>query len=384
MFMLNKLKGILKKKIFWLFVFVFFGVTVVYAQFLFPQKYQNANDDIASPVAEKVIPPNQKVATTLDTVAYDKKMELLANNLPDPLPTTKIVTDSKTGVKTTVTIPAKKAPVHIWPVKTVYPNTGALLPFNRIVAFYGNFYSKRMGILGEFSQDEVLAKLTAEVKKWNDADPTTPVIPAIHYVATTAQSYAGTDKKYISRMPDKEIDKAIEMAKKINGIVFLDVQVSLSNVQTEIPRLEKYLKMPQVHLGIDPEFSMKNGKIPGKYIGTMDATDINWVEDYLAKVVKDNNLTPKILIVHRFTGPMVTNYRNIKIVPEVQFVMDMDGWGPKDHKEKTYGDVIHPQPVQFTGFKIFYKNDTKNKNTVVMTPSQVLKLRPIPSYIQYQ
>src|SRR4051812_45325851 len=36
-----------------------------------------------------------------------------------------------------------------WPVKAPYPLPDAVLPFHRIVAFYGNLYSKRMGILGE-------------------------------------------------------------------------------------------------------------------------------------------------------------------------------------------------------------------------------------------
>jgi ribosomal protein S2 len=36
-----------------------------------------------------------------------------------------------------------------------------------------------------------------------------------------------------------------------------------------------------------------------------------------------------VLIVHRFTQGMVTNYKKIKTVPEVQVVMDMDGFGAK-------------------------------------------------------
>ena len=36
-----------------------------------------------------------------------------------------------------------------WPVKTAYPEAGAILPFKRIVAYYGNLYSKKMGVLGE-------------------------------------------------------------------------------------------------------------------------------------------------------------------------------------------------------------------------------------------
>src|SRR6185369_8181458 len=109
--------------------------------------------------------------------------------------------------------------------------------------------------------------------------------------------------------PSSEIDKVINMAAKINAIVFLDVQVGFSTVQAEIPLLEKYLKMPQVHLAIDPEFSMKSGIRPGKIVGTFDAEDINYASNYLANIVKENNLTPKILMVHRYTQKMVTNYK---------------------------------------------------------------------------
>jgi hypothetical protein len=174
------------------------------------------------------------------------------------------------------------------------------------------------------------------------------------------------------------------LAARINAIVFLDVQVGKSNVETEIPLLEKYLKMPQVHLGIDPEFSMKTGKKPGTVIGTMDATDVNFVTNYLAKLVKENNLPPKILVVHRFTHAMVTNYKKITTRPEVQIVMDMDGWGAQSRKLTTYREFIYKEPVQFTGFKLFYKNDFREKGSRILTPQEVLKLKPQPVYIQYQ
>ncbi|HVM88637.1 MAG TPA: hypothetical protein VMT76_10660 [Puia sp.] len=271
-----------------------------------------------------------------------------------------------------------------WPVKTAYPNAGAILPFKRIVAYYGNLYSKKMGVLGEYPEKEMLEKLSVEVKKWEAADSTMPVQPALHYIAVTAQGYAGKDGKYRLRMPAKHIDSVLKMAAKINAIVFLDVQVALSDVQAEVPLLEQYLKMPQVHLGIDPEFSMKTGKKPGTVIGTMDAADINFVSDYLAKLVKANNLPPKILVVHRFTQAMVTNYKNIKVHPEVQMVMDMDGWGAQARKFNTYKEFISKQPVEFTGFKLFYKNDFREKGSRILTPPEVLRLKPQPVYIQYQ
>ena len=271
-------------------------------------------------------------------------------------------------------------PAGEWMPDTSYPLAGSILPFKRIVAFYGNFYSKGMGILGELPPDEMLAKLEEEVKKWEQADTLTPVQPALHYIAVTAQGKGGKDKKYRQRMPFQQIDKAIELAKSIDAIVFLDIQVGHSTLQQEIPLLEKYLRMPNVHLGIDPEFSMHGEQIPSGAIGTFDAADINYATDYLAGLVKQYNLPPKILIVHRFTNGMVTNYKKIIKLPQVQIVMHMDGFGIAAKKINSYKLAIVNQPVQYTGIKLFYKQDKPK----LMEPAEILKLYPQPVYIQYQ
>jgi hypothetical protein len=272
-----------------------------------------------------------------------------------------------------------------WPIKNnVFPIDGAILPFKRIIAFYGNLYSKKMGALGEYPPKVLWQMLNKEMKAWEKADSLTPVIPAIHYIAIVASGTPGKDGKYRTRMPEHQIDSALAIAKMGNAIVFLDIQVALSTLQQEVPTLEKYLKLPQVHLGIDPEFSMKDGSKPGKKIGSYDAADVNYCVDYLAKLVKDNNLPPKILIVHRFTQGMVKRHKEIKLRPEVQIVMHMDGWGEPILKRSTYKLYIYKEPVQFTGFKLFYKNDLKKAPHTLMTPEELLKLKPQPIYIQYQ
>lgn len=315
----------------------------------------------------------------LDKEDYDKRMVTLANNPPPPLP--KTVTDPTTGEVKTIETPP---PVYPWPKKTVDPLPGAILPFKRVIAYYGNLYSRKMGVLGEYDEAEMLRRLDVEVKKWEAADPETPVQPALHYIAVVAQGSAGADGKYRARMPDSEIDKVLKIAEKINAIVFLDIQVGFSTVPIEVPKLEKYLKMPNVHLGLDPEFSMKSGIRPGKIVGTMDATDVNFAAEYLAKLVKENNLPPKILIVHRYTQKMLTNYSLIKPLPEVQVIIHMDGWGGKAKKINTYKQFVYKEPVQFTGFKLFYKNDVLDAGTVMLSPTELMKLNPRPIYIQYQ
>jgi hypothetical protein len=364
----------------------FFGSVAIYS-------LQNNNKNQALSTSSVPVVQVAKPATPiqpLNIALYEQKLLALANNPPDPIvyTTVKTITQNAKGKSiTTVTkVPVSPQPVrtHLWPVKTVYPNAGALLPFNRIVAYYGNLYSTKMGVLGEYPEAEMFQRLEAEVKKWQEADPTTPVIPALHYIAVVAQGSPGASGMYRTRMPDSEIDKVIAMATKINAIVFLDVQVGLSNVQTEVPLLQKYLEMPNVHLALDPEFSMKTGAHPGKVVGTLDATDINFASNYLANLVRVNNLPPKILIVHRYTQKMVTNYQEIKTMPEVQIVMNMDGWGGAAKKVGTYKNFIYPEPVQFTGFKLFYKNDVLTPGSVMMAPADLLKLNPQPIYIQYQ
>ncbi|WP_320051698.1 hypothetical protein [uncultured Acetobacteroides sp.] len=272
-----------------------------------------------------------------------------------------------------------------WPIKNnPAPLKGAILPHKRIIAYYGNIYSKRMGILGEYPPKELWRRLNIEVKAWEEADPTTPVQPAIHYIAVVAQGIPQKDGKYRMRMPRRQIDSALAIAKMGNAIVFLDIQVGKSSVQEEVPLLEKYLKMPHVHLGIDPEFSMKTGSIPGHKIGTMDADDVNFCSEYLAKLVKANNIPPKILVVHRFTQGMVRRYRDIKLRPEVQVVMNMDGWGEPVLKKNTYKQYVYKEPVQFAGFKLFYKNDLKKAPHRLLTPPELMKLKPKPIYIMYQ
>jgi hypothetical protein len=293
---------------------------------------------------------------TIDTVLYNKLMQNMANN-------------DTTGK---------------WPTKMPYPLAGAIFPFHRIVAFYGNLYSKKMGILGELPKKEMLQKLKKEVANWQAADTSISVIPALHYIAVTAQGAPGKDGKHRMRMPFSQIDTIMNWANEIDGLVFLDIQVGHSSVKDEVPQLDKYLQLPQVHLGIDPEFSMKGGHRPGTVIGTVNADDINYVTGYLAELVKKYNLPPKILVVHRFTQGMVTNYKQIKTRPEVQVIMDMDGWGLQARKINTYRQYIYKEPVHYAGFKIFYKNDFREPNSRTMTPEEVLQLKPRPIYIQYQ
>jgi hypothetical protein len=266
------------------------------------------------------------------------------------------------------------------------PAAGALLPTNRIVAYYGNPHSKKMGVIGEYPEQQMLAMFDKTVAAWRAADPSTPVIPAIHLVTVVAQGAAGADGMWRRREDSTMIEKSYGWAKSRHGILILDIQASHSTLQQELPRLLPWLSRPDVHLGVDPEFYMhyeREGMRPSSKIGTMMASDVNYVIRTLDQLVADKKIPPKVVIVHRFTSKMVPDAENIHPTSRVQVVMHMDGWGPPWLKFDSYRDYIVNHPVQFTGFKLFYHNDTK-KGDPLLTPAELLQLRPRLSYIQYQ
>jgi len=273
-----------------------------------------------------------------------------------------------------------------WPVKGPAPAAGAIIPQKRIVAFYGNPLSKRMGILGALPPEQMLAKLDEVVAEWRKADPDTPVQPALHLIAVVAQGAPGKDGRYRLRMDSAFIEQVYGWAQQKNALLFLDIQAGQSTIMDELPRLMKFLERPNVHLGLDPEFHMhydKEGVPPGKKIGTLSAKEVNYAVEQLANLVTQKNLPAKILVVHRFTRPMLRRANQIRLDPRVQVVVNMDGWGQPWLKYDSYKDYVVSEPVQYTGFKLFYLNDTK-KGDKLLTPLELLQLKPRPIYIQYQ
>ena len=240
-----------------------------------------------------------------------------------------------------------------------------------------------MGILALQPVDSMLARLDRVTAEWTAADSTTPAQPALHLIAVVAQGSPGRDGKYRQRADSALIERVYRWARSRNALLFLDVQLGRSTLRAELPRLVPFLRRPDVHLGLDPEFAMGDSGTPGGRIGSLDASDVNEAIDMLDSLVTTDSLPPKVLVVHRFTRDMLRHSDDIRIDPRVQVVIDMDGWGPPAWKRESYRRYVARYPVEYTGFKLFYRNDTKAGDRL-MTPAQVLALFPRPFYIQYQ
>ncbi len=89
----------------------------------------------------------------------------------------------------TVRLPWEANPAGLPVVAPGHPSLappGALLPAQRVVAYYGHPLSPAMGVLGQGPPEPMLAALEREAQRWTAADPTTPARPALHLVATVA------------------------------------------------------------------------------------------------------------------------------------------------------------------------------------------------------
>jgi hypothetical protein len=259
------------------------------------------------------------------------------------------------------------------------PLPGAILPARRVVSYYGNPLASGMGVLGEQPPEKLFPRLRAQADAYTSADKDRAAMPALELVAVVAQDEPGPDGLYRLRMETELIERVAGWAEEHGYLLILDVQIGRGKVDDEVRWLLPFLKRPNVHLALDPEFAMPSGHVPGQRIGTMDASAINGALRVLSDLVEAEHVPPKLLVVHRFTEEMVTSPNKIAMDPRVQVVMVMDGFGSPSVKTRQYDELIAQPRVQYTGFKLFYRHDEP-----LMTPEQVILLDPAPDLVIYQ
>ena len=264
--------------------------------------------------------------------------------------------------------------------------------YNMIVALYGRPHVKTMGTLGRqpLAQTIQMAKKKAKVyeKAWGAGKHVTPGFDLIYEMATAAP---GANGKYVSTLSHKTLLEYITAAHKNGIVVFVDVQLGKKSPAQAVKPLLKYLKYSNVHIAVDPEFSVDNLKVrPGKKIGSITGQQINEVQHMMRDYIKANGIKDdKILLIHMFTQHMVTNKKAIKYTDRVHLAMHLDGHGSPALKIKTYNGLYTDARAGLVagGFKVFYKQDKPRMN-----PRQVLGLekasgklvRDMPKIITYQ
>jgi hypothetical protein len=206
------------------------------------------------------------------------------------------------------------------------------------------------------------------------------LLPVFELLGTIALNSPGSDGKYRYRQPDKIIRRYANEAREEKFLLMMDIQPGRSTFIEEAKVLEPWLKRSFVSIALDPEWNMGPHGVPGERIGDVDASMVNKVTAYLSKIVRENNLPQKLVVVHQFTDEMVKNKEDLKVLQNIDLVLNADGFGTPSAKESKYEQLAPAKSSGISpGFKLFYEEDTN-----LMSPSQVMGLKPQPRFVVYE
>ena len=255
-----------------------------------------------------------------------------------------------------------------------------------LVSIYGHPGICFMGELGCHDTDGAVARARELASQFDvprsDVSSSFPryAIPALHLIVDVAQPTPQPDGTYLARMPLEDVRAHVEAARAAGLLLFLDVQVGWSDPLHEVALLEEFLREPFVHIGLDPEFATKSyGRPPGSVIGTLTVSQVRPVQAYLARLAAERGLPPKILVLHQFTPLMLVGMADLEDSPDVDLVVDMDGFGGQPEKLGGYNRYARSSYAEHSGFKLFFHWDTP-----LFTPAQLMALDGPPHYIVYQ
>ena len=251
-----------------------------------------------------------------------------------------------------------------------------VLPDKRVVAFYGAPQTPELGALGIGTPDQAAARLKRQAAAYERKRR--PVLPALELITVIANADAGEDGMYRSRQTNAVIRRYLRAARRHEMLLLLDIQPGRSDFFTETTRLERWLRHPDVGLAIDPEWRVGQGEVPGQVIGHVGAREVNATSAWLAQLVARHDLPQKLFVIHQFTDDMVDDTQ-LKPRDELAMVLNADGFGSKPVKVSKYKAFTRAAKTFHPGFKLFYEEDSG-----LMTPAEVLRLRPAPDLVVYE
>ena len=311
-------------------------------------------DDIAEPAT-----PEPEGATEAPTATPPPTPTPLPTPTPVPTPT-----------------PAPPEPRFCTTATGSVDTPPTLFPGHRVIAHYGTAITPALGVLGEGSPEVALERLVEAAAGYDEFE--LPVVPAFEFIVSVAQGSPGADGLYTLTRPADEVTPYLEGARSVGGVVFLDLQPGQATFLSQAEQYTALLREPDVHLALDPEWSMRPGEVPGRVFGDTDAATVNEITTWLQDLVTRHGLPQKTLIVHQFLAGMVNDRDLIEDPEGIAVMFHIDGQGPVGAKYGTY-DQLSVDPPFFNGFKVFFDEDSR-----VMTPAEVMAIDPIPVYVSYQ
>ncbi len=255
-----------------------------------------------------------------------------------------------------------------------------ILPDNRVLLYYGFPEVDTMGILGEYSPEELLPLLEQQKAEYEAVNPDgRPWVTGFELIGSVAQKDPGADGMYVADTDGRWLDMYTIFTHENNMQLFMDVQMGRKAPHEDYEGLERWMRYPHVHLAIDPEFHLPEDGVPGDALGKIHASDVTRAQEWLIGISDKYGLPRKMLIIHQFHVYSVEDKDQISPMDGVDLVTNEDGWGPPWMKLDTYNVVITQNPIQYNGFKVFYRQDDP-----LMSAADVMALDPIPDLVNYQ
>lgn len=208
-------------------------------------------------------------------------------------------------------------------------------------------------------------------------------LPVLELLATVANSSAYPDGTYRSRTPAATIRRFHRVARERKALLLLNIQPGRAAVLDEVKALRDWLVHPDVGVALDPEWEMRSGEVPGDTYGHTDGHELTKVARYLSGLVEKHDLPQKPLVFHQVATSVVGEQSALRPQPGVALIKSADGIGSPGLKRGTWRELVNDLPDGLhTGFKLFYEEDAEGSR--LMTPKEVLALRPQPEYVMYE
>jgi hypothetical protein len=251
----------------------------------------------------------------------------------------------------------------------------SVLPQNRFVTFYG---APQLGatIIGRKSPNGAARKLRKQAKPYMKRSEK-PIIRGFDIIATIATPCSGRRDKCRTHQKGSVLKRYLKEARQLNGRLILDIQPGRASVKSEVGHFRKFLKKPDVDIAIDPEWNVGRREEPGRDQGSIGAGELNKVSAKMQRLIDEENLPDKMMIVHQFRAGSIRNGDNTKQRDGVDVVFNFDGIGSPSAKRAGYRN-LH-EPGIFDGFSLFYRLDSN-----MMSAGKVMDLNPRPDYVMYQ
>lgn len=255
-----------------------------------------------------------------------------------------------------------------------------LLAGNQIIAFYGKPGSPRMGILGEYPKESLAPLLEGYAKLYDAANGNLGVVPAFHIVYGTVwpEGEIGLLKRSV-------VEEYIQFAADRGWIVFLDHQIGRYTVEYAVNALLPFLRYPNVHLAIDPEWRTLQ---PMKEIGFITGDELNQAQKMINDYLSGNQIPGiRMLVVHQFNPKMIQGRAAVRAdFDRVVLVHNADGFGQPALKRQSYAYNALATNMPVKGFKLFFQSKVQGagSDTPLMLPEEVIALDPMPFLVMYQ